>query len=150
MGCHHDKRVIDAGFEERVHSKPNAKNFEGCYRMIVDKDTSTLSLSKLSDTSYAGYISYHKYYVKKTTKIISIDSTKGRIWAYLSKPYLKGFFKIHNDTAHAREIIFKIDGFDLVEGYGITDIRNDSIVFRRPANLEYDMSNPFKKIKCEN
>lgn len=148
FGCHHDDRVIDAGFEERNNSKPSANSFEGCYRLIVDKDTAFMQLTKISDCVYDGRLSYHKLYIKKTTKKIGIDSTKGPVRVYCAKPYLKGYFKVNNDSIHAREIIFKIDGMDLVEGYGLTILRNDSIVFKRPANLEYDMANPFKKVNC--
>lgn len=144
LGCWHDDKVInDRSLDEST--LVNATEFAGMYRMVVNKDTAVLNLHKWG-AGYRGDLTYHRYYTKKTTKKIAIDSTRGSVYVEPVKMYLKGYYSVNNDSIHAREIIFKVYGKNLVEGYGSTTLRNDSIVYKRPANLEYDVANPFKRL----
>lgn len=133
------KKVTDSKLETESE-KLHADNFDGCYTRILGKDTATLKLIK-QGTGYAGPLLHKRMY---KTQVIE----GGDVMLYKERIYLKGFQFVNKPPINYREIILLVDGGNLVEGNGDTEQRHDTLVFKYPANLEYDISNPLKRVDC--
>ena len=112
----------------------------GCYEMIFKKDTATLSL-EVKDTLLSGNLAYHLWERDRNTGTI-----KGKLQDSLI--IVDYTFRSEGVTS-VREVIFKIKDSTLVQAFGDIEERQNKIVFRDPASLQYMDQNPFVKVACK-
>ena len=48
-----------------------------------------------------------------------------------------------------REVVFKLQGDTLLQGYGERTDQNGKIVFKQKEKLQYDKTFPFIKVACQ-
>jgi hypothetical protein len=46
------------------------------------------------------------------------------------------------------EVYFRIKGDELIRGLGPVETRNDSVYFKDPAHLEYNVVETFERVDC--
>ncbi len=111
-----------------------------CYRYASPKDTIFLTLNR-ANTEVTGSLSYD----------------------YIEKPESKGTFKgeIKGDTIFAdytyaeagktlvREMIFVKNDSSLVEGVGLTEVKNGKTMFKPDAILSFNEVMSLEKVECE-
>jgi hypothetical protein len=109
---------------------------EGCYRMTIGKDTATLVVSYEGD-SVKGALSYHWE---------QRDHNDGTIRGMLRDSLLVADYTFQSEgILSVREVVFKIQGDTLLQGYGEPVTVRDTVRFRDIGVLVYDSKHPFVK-----
>ncbi|MDB5201927.1 MAG: hypothetical protein JWQ27_1336 [Ferruginibacter sp.] len=116
------------------------EDFSGCYRMIIEKDTATMKLSA-AGSDFTGDLAYKRF---------EKDSNKGTVQLRRDGQYLKGWYRFNSEGEFSvRELIFRIQGANLEEGYGDVGVNKDSVYFKYPSNLNFENKHPFIKENCK-
>ena len=126
-----DKIVIDS-----------TSSLAGCYTAILDRDTSELVLQHLggaeSVSGELGIINFEK------------DRNNGTINGEIKDNLIVGWYKFFSEgKSSVRQIVFKIEGDKLLEGYGDVEMQGDTMVFKSIVALNYLTDKPFIKRECE-
>jgi hypothetical protein len=118
-------------------AKPIALN--GCYQMVLKKDTGTLRLA-VHDSTVTGELHYQWY---------ERDANDGTIKGVLRNDMIYADYTFQSEgLTSVREVVLKVDNNQLVEGYGDVAAQNGKVVFRDKAALQFQTANPFLKIAC--
>ena len=120
-----------------VYSKANLS--PGCYRMIVGRDSAIMNLN-LNGDSVTGTLQYNRFEKDDNAGNFAgkIDSSKVILW-----------YKFQSEgVITVRQVIFKITGDKLAEGYGDVNAVGDTAYFTYPHTLNYEEAHPFEKITC--
>jgi hypothetical protein len=112
----------------------------GCYEMIFKRDTATLMLEVI-DTLISGNLAYHLWERDKNTGTI-----KGKLQDSL---IIADYTFQSEGVTSVREVIFKIKDSTLAQAFGDIEERQNKIVFRNRASLQYMDQNPFVKVACK-
>lgn len=113
---------------------------EGCYQMIMKRDTATLSIH-IQDTVVTGDLSYH--WAEK-------DHNNGSIKGHIKDSLLVADYTFESEgLTSVREVIFKLKGDTLYPGFGALTEQNGKIVFKQKEQLQYDQTFPFIKVDCQ-
>ncbi|HYF32027.1 MAG TPA: hypothetical protein VD993_12980 [Chitinophagaceae bacterium] len=111
---------------------------DGCYKMIINKDTATLRLNVI-DSLVTGELRYHwfeKDWNDGSVKGVVRDSLIILDYTFRSEGVLS-----------VREVVFKMAGTSLVEGTG--DLRTgDTVRFKDIQQLKFQYDYPFIKTPC--
>ena len=128
-----DARVIDS-----------SSSLGGCYSAILEKDTSDLVLQhKKNAISVSGELSIQ--YVEK-------DSNKGTFNGEIRGDLIVAWYEFFSEAKHSvRQVVFKIQGDTLLEGYGnlINKGDSDTLMFGNIGALKYLTEMPFIKRECK-
>lgn len=113
---------------------------EGCYRMVVQRDTAIMQVNINGDRVLAD-LHYTPY---------ETDASRGVFMGEVEGNELRGWYNFTSEGMQSyRELIFKIMGDSIVEGYGDIVTSNDSAWFKSPQDLRFEISHPFVKFECE-
>jgi hypothetical protein len=113
---------------------------DGCYEMIMKRDTATLSLH-IQDTTISGDLNYR--WAEK-------DHNKGTIRGYVRDSLLIADYTFESEgLTSVREVVFKLKGDTLLQGVGELTEQNGKIIFKQKDQLQYDKTFPFIKVDCQ-
>ncbi len=130
--------VISA--EDSISSNKDSPSFTGCYMMVIEKDTAYMHLDD-SAGYFTGHLSYKRF---------EKDSNRGTVTVKADKDKLKGWYSFFSEgQLSKREIIFKVNGSALAEGYGDVEMKDDTVTFKYPATLNFEDRHTFKKTECK-
>lgn len=126
-----DKIVIDS-----------TSSLAGCYTAVMEKDTSELVLQHLGGTeSVSGELEIANF---------EKDKNNGTINGEVKGDLMVGWYKFFSEgKSSVRQVVFKIEGDKLLEGYGDTEMRGDTVLFKSIVALNYLTDKPFVKRDCE-
>ena len=112
----------------------------GCYMMVIEKDTAYMHLDD-SATYFTGHLSYKRF---------QKDSNRGGVILKAIDDKLKGWYSFTSEgKLSVREIIFKITGTSLSAAYGDVNMKGDSVLFKYPVALKFEIKHPFMKTECK-
>jgi hypothetical protein len=112
---------------------------DGCYEMIMKRDTATLTL-QIQDTTIVGDLNFR--WAEK-------DHNKGRINGYIKDSLLIADYTFESEgMTSIREIVFKLQGDTLLQGFGELEEQNGKVLFKQKEQLQYNMDFPFIKVDC--
>ena len=137
-----EKTVPIAAEKDVVKPRPvaNKDSVGGCYQMVIDKDTAWLQVTH-RDSTLTGSLVYKRF---------KRDSNNGNVFLTMAGDKFAGLY--HFETAGkkaVRQIVFKPDSDNLLEGYGDLDMKNDSAYFKYPGTLQFENKHPFIRTRCE-
>lgn len=121
------------------HNVDNTKPESGCYRMVIHKDSALMNLT-VNGKNVSGKLEYRRFEKDSNTGNFSGTIDSNRINAWYS-------FQAEG-TISVRQVIFKIDGDKLLEGYGDVGAKGDTAYFKYPHALNYENNHPYSKIAC--
>lgn len=118
-------------------ARRSTETLAGCYRMIIKKDTATLSLNA-EGSKITGSLSYHWF-----EKDHNDGTFDGEIMndSLLVADYT---FQSEGNTS-VRQVVFKIRDSLLLQGYGELIEKNDTSFLRDVKLAIFDTKNPFRK-----
>lgn len=122
-----------------VAAAQQGEDFSGCYQMVITKDTADMKLMVANDL-ITGSLKYNR---------LEKDDNEGTVKLYWQSPYLIGWYSFQSEgKLSVREIKFLVNGNTLAEAYGDVASFTDTFRYKYPDNLNYETTNPFKKITC--
>ncbi len=114
--------------------------FDGCYEMIISGDTASLNI-KQNNASFSGSLLYNRK---------GKDSNKGNVMLSKINDRVEGYYTFESEgKISVRQIIFKIIGNTLAEGYGDIEMKNDTAILKYPHALNFEEKHAFKKVNCK-
>jgi len=121
-----------------VHSTIALQN--GCYEMIMKRDTATLSL-QIQDTTIAGDLNFR--WAEK-------DHNKGTIKGSIRDSLLVADYTFESEgLTSVREVVFKLQGDTIFQGFGELIEQNGKVIFKQRDQLQFNTAFPFIKVDCE-
>jgi hypothetical protein len=112
----------------------------GCFEMIRKRDTATLSL-QIQDTIISGQLNYR--WAEK-------DHNTGTIKGVVRDSLLIADYTFESEgLTSVREVVFKLRGDTILQGFGELGEQNKKVVFTRRDQLQYDSAAPFIKANCQ-
>jgi hypothetical protein len=124
---------------DTIVSSGEPVKLEGCYRMVVQRDTATMYLNIIGN-DVTGKLVYNHFEKDDNTGSIKGELRDNHIYA----DYI---FQSEGGTS-TREVAFRIRDTVLLEGHGEVEQHGDKMTFRHPGKLEYDTTHPFRKVDC--
>lgn len=126
-----------------VDSTANAVQFrpvDGCYRMVIERDTAEMKLA-VNGVQVSGDLFYNPF---------EKDGSFGKFKGVFKDSIISAWFTFESEgmISH-REVIFKVAGEKIIEGYGDIEVSNDSAWFKYPQSLKFEDDHPFEKIDCK-
>lgn len=113
---------------------------EGCYTMIQNRDTVHLMLS-VKDTGATGQLQYKRF---------EKDRNDGILKGVVRKDVIVGNYVFQSEgAASIREVVFRIKGDSLFEGYGEVKVSGNTTKFANIKDVKF-MTTPLVKGPCEN
>lgn len=121
--------------------KPAATdNGINCYAYINKADTVSLRLIH-SGESVSGVLEYH---------LDGKDANKGTIQGTMHDSLLVANYSFMSEgMTSERQVVFKLDQGNLVEGYGERVVENDKERFKDLATLKYDSQIKLAPVECK-
>jgi hypothetical protein len=109
----------------------------GCYRMIIKKDTATMSLNRDGD-DVTGSLNYNWFERDDNT-----GTFKGTI---KNDSIIVANYTFQSEgVTSVRQVVFKIKDSVLLQGYGEQYMKNDTLWFRDASLAIFDTKHPFVK-----
>lgn len=124
--------------KDSIYSKENLSF--GCYRMIIGQDSALMKLELRGADSVVGMLQYNRFEKDDNTGLFvgKVDNNK-----------VVGWYNFQSEgVITVRQVIFKIVGDKLAEGYGDVEASSDTAFFSYPQTLNYEEGHPFQKINC--
>ena len=118
----------------------DASLMNGCYTSILKKDTATLKINN-DNGQVSGELVY-----KRFEKDNNVGNLEGKI---LDSLIVADYTFQSEGTTSVRQVVFKISGENLIEGYGEINMNGDTATFKDIANLKYQEGQPFLKGECK-
>lgn len=143
IGCRGEPKVIDNKSEQEYGKRSSSlTDYSGCYVMVILKDSLMLKLKKESER-----------YIGERTQVRNLNNGKRQVesktvFLYPDGDYLKGTALENQDSIHYSQLTYLLHGHNLIEGYGEVKRSGDSVIFKHPENLEFDIANPLVKTNC--
>ncbi len=116
------------------------QSLSGCYTMIIGKDTAFMQLKQTGD-EVTGPLVYKRFEKDSNTGTVSLN-----VKTYTARGWYS--FSSEGKTS-VRQIVFKIDGSNLTEGYGDIEMKGDSAMFKYPHALKFEAEHPFILTACK-
>ncbi len=111
----------------------------GCYRMVIKRDTAEMKIEVRGD-SVSGDLFYNPF---------ETDSNFGKFRGTFRDSIIRAWYTFESEgMVSYREVVYKLIGEELVEGYGDIEMSNDSAWFKYPHTLKFEDDHPFKKVSC--
>jgi hypothetical protein len=131
---------VHANANDTINRYATLTNINGCYEMVMNRDTALLELS-MAGNNITGNLVY-KFFEK--------DKNEGQLTGEIKDSLIYADYTFQSEGATSvREIIFKIYGNNLIPAYGELEEDNGKIIFRDHNQLQYLNHNPFIKIECK-
>ncbi len=123
---------------EDVFPVPSIKS--GCYGYVVKKDSAFLKLD-ISGNIISGDLTYSLH---------QKDSNKGTINGILQDSLLIADYTFQAEgMTSVRQVVFKMRGDSLLEGFGDIDMKGDTATFKNIDELQFQDYRSFIKIDCK-
>lgn len=123
---------------EDVFPAPSIKS--GCYGYVVKKDSAFLKLD-ISGNIISGDLTYSLH---------QKDSNKGTISGILQDSLLIADYTFQSEGMKSvRQVVFKMRGDSLLEGFGDIDMKGDTATFKNIAELQFQDDRSFIKTDCK-
>lgn len=130
---------IHAGATDTI-SRSSIALQDGCFEMIMKRDTATLSL-RVQDTLIQGELNYR--WAEK-------DHNKGTINGTVQDSFLIADYTFESEgLTSVRKVVFKLKGDTLLQGYGELSEQNGKTVFTQIERLQFDTAFPFVRVNCQ-
>lgn len=112
----------------------------GCYQMIIARDTALMNIT-VEGNKVSGTLDYNRFQKddNKGTFAGTIDSSRVITWYNFQS----------EGMASIRQIIFKIEGNTMVEGYGDLELKSDTVFYKYPHAINYEEGHHYEKISCK-
>lgn len=112
----------------------------GCYRSTLKKDTATLKINN-DNGVISGDLVYNRF---------EKDSNKGVFKGEIKDSLIIGDYTFQSEgRSSVRQVVFKISGTSLIEGYGDINMNGDTATFKNINQLNYQNDQPFIKTDCQ-
>ncbi|MBG9374800.1 hypothetical protein I5907_01025 [Panacibacter sp. DH6] len=109
-----------------------------CFRSVVQRDTVYIKLN-IKDTLVFGELEYNMY---------EKDDNKGKFKGLLVNNILTANYTFRSEgTLSARQVMFKLDGETLTEGFGEMVEKDNRFVFKNPSEVQF--TQVYKRIDCK-
>lgn len=125
--------------EDDSHISTTPIPLDGCYKMVISKDTATLRLNVV-DSLVTGELRYHWF-----EKDWNDGSVKGVVRDSL---IILDYTFRSEGTLSVRQVVFKMSGTSLAEGHGDLDAKGDTVRFKNINTLTFQHDHPFVKTTC--
>lgn len=130
---------VHAGAADTI-SRSSIALQSGCYEMTTKGDTATLSL-QIQDTVIMGDLNFR--WAEK-------DHNKGTIKGTVQDSLLIADYTFESEgLTSVREVVFKLQGDTILQGFGELKDQNGKIVFVQKDKLQFDTSFPFVRVNCQ-
>ena len=121
--------------------EPISQKAEGCYYSLLKKDTAKLHLS-VNGTEVTGSLDYIRF---------EKDNNKGSIHGKVIDSLIVADYTFQSEgMTSVRQVVFKIKGDKLIEGFGDIEMKGDTARFKNVFSLKFLNAQPFKKMECTN
>ncbi|MEJ7683753.1 MAG: hypothetical protein WKG06_39005 [Segetibacter sp.] len=111
----------------------------GCYSMIAGRDTATLKLN-VTENQVTGNLKYR--WSEK-------DSNTGTITGAIEDSLIVANYTFQSEgMTSEREVVFKIKGDSLIEGFGNLNTNGPTVKYKDKAKLQFQNDRPFVKGAC--
>jgi hypothetical protein len=132
---------INATIDSTTNSKEiNEPSINGCYTSILKKDTSTLKINNDNGQIFGDLI-YNRF---------EKDNNKGTIKGKIHDSLIIADYTFQSEgMTSVREVVFKISGTNLIEGYGDINMDGDTARFKNISQLKYQDDQPFVLGECK-
>lgn len=148
-GCNSNSETNKAGSDSTGTVHGNAKPIgttdtkplmlDGCYEMVIRKDTATLELT-VQDSTVTGKLVYDWF---------EKDGNSGTIKGVLRDSLIIADYHFESEgLMSVREVVLRIQNNTLAQGFGELSDNNGKVVYSDPSNLQYDTVHPFVKVPC--
>lgn len=118
----------------------SAKSIDGCYTSILKQDTATLKINE-NGSAVSGDLTYNRF---------EKDSNKGIFKGEIKDSLIIGDYTFQSEgKSSVRQVVFKISGANLIEGYGDINMNGDTASFKNISQLNYQNDQPFIKTDCK-
>jgi hypothetical protein len=138
------EKSVQSQEEKSLRVIDSATLISGCYTALLKKDTSELVLQYTKDSrSISGTL---------TIKNFEKDSNKGTINGRIEGGNIVAWYDFFSEGKNSvRQIVFKIQGDTLFEGYGniIAKPESDTVKFENMEALKYLSNMPYIKGECK-
>ncbi|HEV8082467.1 MAG TPA: hypothetical protein VGP55_04655 [Chitinophagaceae bacterium] len=112
----------------------------GCYAWVAKKDSALLSLD-ISGNKVSGNLNYVLY---------QKDNNKGIINGILQDSLIIADYTFQSEgMTSVRQVVFKLHGNSLIEGFGDIDMKGDTARFKNISQLQFQEERPFIKTDCK-
>ena len=137
------EEVTESGQEvQDIRVIDSASSLAGCYTAILNKDTSELVLQHINGATSVS--------VELDIANFEKDKNSGTINGEIKDDLIVGWYKFFSEgKSSVRQIVFKIEGDTLLEGYGDIQRSGDTALFKNISSLNYLKDRPFVKRDCE-
>lgn len=123
---------------EAEQISPNAS---GCYFSLLKKDTAKLQLT-IDGSQVNGSLDYIRF---------QKDSNRGSISGKVIDSLIVADYTFQSEGLKSvRQVVFKIKGDKLIEGFGDIEMKGDTARFKDIFSLKFLSAQPFNKIDCGN
>ncbi|MDQ3550100.1 MAG: hypothetical protein M3413_01080 [Bacteroidota bacterium] len=131
---------VHANANDTINRYATLTNINGCYEMVMNRDTALLKLT-MAGNNITGNLIY---------KLFEKDKNEGEIKGEIRDSLIYADYTFQSEgTTSVREVIFKISGNNLIPAYGDLEDDNGKIIFSDHNQLQYLNYNPFIKIECK-
>lgn len=114
-------------------------NYSGCYEMIISRDSALLNID-FDGNMVSGKLEYRRF---------EKDSNKGTFTGTFNDGIINAWYNFQSEgILSVRQLMFKVEGENILEGYGEMEQIADSAVFKYPQTLKYENRHPYIKIQC--
>ncbi len=112
----------------------------GCYAYIAKKDSALLNLN-ISGNNISGKLNYSLY---------EKDGNRGTINGSIQESLVIADYTFQSEgMTSVRQVVFKIHGDSLIEGFGDTDVKGDTAKFKNISLLQFQNGRAFIKTNCK-
>ncbi|MEP6583459.1 MAG: hypothetical protein ABJA90_04310 [Ginsengibacter sp.] len=116
------------------------EGISGCYSYVLKKDSALLKLN-ISGDKVSGDLTYNLY---------EKDHNRGTIDGTVQDSLVIADYTFQSEgMTSVRQVVFKINGDSLFEGFGDIDMINDTARFKNISQLKFYEQRPFLKTACK-
>lgn len=109
----------------------------GCYIAHLSKDVYTLKIDTQHGAAVSGMLSFNNF---------EKDSSSGSFTGTFTGNVLLGMYAFDSEGMHSvRQVVFKKDGDNFIEGFGSTKTEGDAELFEDVSTVTYDANSTFVK-----
>lgn len=112
---------------------------DGCYTMIYNKDSANMRLNVV-DSMVSGQLSYNP---------AEKDKNQGSLKGVVRDGLIIADYTFRSEgMMSVRQVVFKMEGTALTEGYGDINTSSDTVRFKDISSLKFMTDRPFLKKPC--
>lgn len=140
VGCSTNKKESESTVSADVPVYSKETLSFGCYTMVFDKDSAIMQIRASGSDSVFGSLHYNRF---------EKDDNSGDFAGKVDSNKVVGWYKFQSEgMITVRQVVFKIIGDKLAEGYGDVNAKGDTAYFTYPHTLQYEDKHPFIKTSC--